>query len=57
MERSKIDELAEALHKAKGYLLNAKIDLETGAPKRTALATINGGLEMIDAVLPPKSAA
>src|SRR3546814_8924080 len=36
-----------ALKKACGYLLNAKIDLETGAPKRTAIATIDGGLKMI----------
>ena len=27
-----------------GYMLNAAIDLETGAPKRTALATLNGGI-------------
>lgn len=44
-------DLLTALKAAKGYLLNAKIDLETGAPKRTALMTIEGGLRMIDAAL------
>jgi len=44
-------ELLAALSAAKGYLLNAKIDLETGAPKRTAIATISGGIRMIDAAL------
>lgn len=39
--------LTKALKAASGYLLNAKIDLETGAPKRTAVATIDGGLQMI----------
>ena len=32
----------------KGYLLNAKIDLETGAPKRTAIQTIEGGIRLAD---------
>lgn len=36
-----------ALEKCVGYLLNAKIDLETGAPKRTAIQTIEGGLKMV----------
>ena len=44
-------ELLAALKAAKGYLLNAKIDLETGAPKRTAINTIDGGLKMVDAAL------
>jgi hypothetical protein len=39
--------LKTALSSAEGYLLNAAIDLETGAPKRTALATINGGLRLV----------
>ena len=42
-------DLLAALNAARGYLLNAKIDLETGAPKKTALNTIEGGLRMIDA--------
>ena len=32
----------------KGYLLNAKIDLETGATKRTAIQTIEGGIRLAD---------
>ena len=39
--------LREALEKACGYLTNAAIDLQTGAPKRTALNTIEGGLKMV----------
>ena len=46
-----MDELVAALKAAKGYMLNAKIDLETGAPKRTALNTLNGGLDMVDAAI------
>lgn len=41
------EELVKGLGAASGYLLNAKIDLETGAPKRTALQTINGGLDLV----------
>lgn len=40
-----------ALNAAAGYLLNAKIDLETGAPKKTALATIEGGLKLVRAAI------
>lgn len=43
--------LIAALHAARGYMLNAQIDLTTGAPKKTALATIDGGIKMIDAAL------
>lgn len=39
--------MLKALKCAEGYLLNAKIDLETGATKRTALNTIEGGLRMV----------
>ena len=45
------DELAAALGKAQGYLLNAKIDLETGATKATAIRTIEGGLKLVVAAL------
>lgn len=45
-ERKGIAVLA-ALKSASGYLLNAKIDLETGAPKRTAIQTIEGGLKVV----------
>jgi hypothetical protein len=45
-------EAAEAaLNAACGYLTNAMVDLETGAPKRTAIATIKGGLVMVRAAL------
>lgn len=45
--RAENTRLREALGAASGYLLNAKIDLETGAPKRTAIMTIEGGLKTI----------
>lgn len=44
-------ELVEALFCASCYLLNAKIDLSTGATKATAIKTIDGGLKLIDADL------
>ena len=46
-----IARLTKALSAASGYLINAKIDLETGAPKRTAITTIEGGLRMVRAAL------
>ena len=47
--REENERLRKALNTACGYLLNAKIDLETGAPKRTAIQTIDGGLRAIRA--------
>ena len=44
-------EMLAALKAATGYMLNAKIDLETGAPKRTAICTIDGGLAMLRAAI------
>lgn len=44
-------DMLAALKAASGYLLNAAIDLETGAPKKTALATINGGLDLVRAAI------
>lgn len=38
--------LIKALETACGYMLNAKIDLETGATKRTAINTIEDGLKI-----------
>ena len=38
-------ELRDALSCAVGYMLNASIDLSTGAPKKTAQATIDGGIK------------
>jgi hypothetical protein len=37
-----------ALSAAKGYLLNAQIDLETGCAKATAIATIKGGIKRVE---------
>jgi hypothetical protein len=44
-------EMYEALKAATGYLLNAKIDLETGTTKATAIRTIEGGLAVVRAAL------
>lgn len=44
-------ELLDALGAAAGYLLNAKIDLETGCAKATAIKTIEGGLTTIRAAI------
>lgn len=46
-----LDVAREALEAAKGYLLNAKIDIQTGAKKQTAIDTLSGGLRAIDAAL------
>lgn len=43
--------LREWLSSAKGYMLNAKIDLETGTKKKTTIDTLTGGLRLIDAAL------
>lgn len=43
---ARIEVLEAALASAIGHLMNAKIDLETGCPKRTAIATIEGGIRM-----------
>ena len=42
---SEVERLNAELSAAVGYMTNAAIDLETGAPKRTALQTLNGGLK------------
>lgn len=39
--------MRRALDAACGYLMNAKIDLQTGATKATAIRTIDGGLRMM----------
>lgn len=51
-----IEGLVSELRAACGYMRNAAIDLDTGAPKRTALATINGGLRRLEAYLGQSSA-
>ncbi len=45
------EELVRALIAVGGYLLNAKIDLETGTPKKTAIQTIEGGLSLVRAAI------
>jgi hypothetical protein len=54
---AEIDRLRAELGAATGYMLNAKIDLETGAPKRTAIATIEGGLRRARAAVLPSPPA
>jgi DNA repair exonuclease SbcCD ATPase subunit len=49
--RHDVETLRKALQAATAYLHNAKIDIETGAPKRTAIQTIEGGLGVIRAAL------
>lgn len=45
------DSLLATLEAACGYMLNAKIDLETSCPKATAIRTIEGGLKMVRAAI------
>lgn len=47
---SETDLIAE-LRAAVGYMRNAKIDLETGATKATAIRTISGGIARAEAAL------
>ena len=49
--RADRDAVLSALNAASGYMSNAAIDLETGAPKKTALGTIYGGLRLIRAAI------
>lgn len=49
----KVSHLASALSAAIGYMMNAKIDLDTGAPKRTAMMTLDGGIRRARAALAP----
>lgn len=50
--RSRIEVLHRELSAAVGYMRNAKIDLETGAAKATAIRTISGGIARAEAALP-----
>jgi hypothetical protein len=54
---AEIERLRGELSAATGYMLNAKIDLETGASKRTAIATIEGGLRRARAAVLPSPPA
>lgn len=49
--RETVADLVKALGEAKGYILNAKIDLEAGSTKRGAIQTLESGLNNIDAAL------
>lgn len=49
--KEEYDALITALKGARSYLLNAKIDLQSGAPKRTALMTIEGGYRLVSEAL------
>jgi hypothetical protein len=50
-----VERLRAELSAAIGYMTNAQIDLKTGAPKRTALATIEGGIKRARAAMGEKS--
>lgn len=50
-QAAEIERLHEAVKGALGYLRNARIDLETGAPKRTAVNTLGGGIAMVESAL------
>lgn len=41
----------EELAAAVGYMMNAKIDLETNTRKKTAINTLEGGIRRLNAVL------
>ena len=41
------DELIAELKAALGYMQNAQIDLSTGAPKKTAIQTLSGGIQRV----------
>ncbi len=45
-----IEDLLAELSAAKGYMLNARFDLETGT-KAAGIVTINGGIKRIDAAI------
>lgn len=49
--RNRVEALQRELSAAIGYMRNAKIDLETGATKATAIATISGGIKRAEAAL------
>lgn len=46
-----VEGLRKSLSAASGYMKNAAIDLATGAPKKTTLMTINGGIRLVEAAL------
>lgn len=54
--REEIARLHTELNATIGYMLNAQIDLETGATKATAVTTIKGGIKRARAALPKTEA-
>lgn len=48
---AEIVRLRTELSAACGYMRNARIDLETGTPKRTAIQTLDSGLKRAEAAL------
>jgi hypothetical protein len=51
------DEMRAELSAALSYMRNARIDLETGAPKATAIRTISGGIKRAEEALAKIDAA
>lgn len=51
------NEMLAEMKAAAGYLRNARIDLETGATKATAIPTIDGGLRRLEAAFSKVDAA
>lgn len=49
------DQMREALRAAKGYLMNAKIDIETNTKKATTMATLDGGIKVVSAAPPHRA--
>ena len=45
------DRLLAELSATVGYMRNAKIDLETGCPKKTAIQTLDGGIKRAEAAI------
>ena len=48
---AEIERLRSELSSAIGYMMNARIDLETGCTKKTAICTISGGITRARAAL------
>lgn len=49
--QGEVERLEADLNAALGHMMNAKIDLDTGAPKRTAAATLSSGIRRATAAL------
>lgn len=53
--RTEIERLRKTIDACCGYMMNAKIDMETNTKKATAICTLDGGLKMARAALAAKS--